>query len=574
MLHIIVAAAMIFASLPVRAQPTRPPTVAATRQRVKLSVERYYARARALWMQSERKRLANLSEARKSTLFGPYVHCHVREIEPRFVMPILAAYSPVSVSSAYALCPSWLLSDTPDSVLAAASNGLYLGRIQADSLRPAADSLNALLQFAVAATPGDAWLLGQLVRHRVIHRWFDEALRPLKECSVDRWFCEALGGYVEHERGNTSIAERRFGLALNAMPVDVRCALLDVGPILPSAIRDQYEALACEQRAELAERYFWLADPRWSEMGNARRTVHLARKVALILATANESDERFNWRYAQGGAAVAEVVLRYGWPSLNTWIGVQTDTSHSNYLVTRSTAPNAPYFTAEYHGTRVAFGAPSLLFVDESLAPDAAWRLVAPLGTFAEHRRNSDEVWWPFEHIPVSDYRVEEFADWQLATFRRERDNLLALAVVLDAKASVDSLYLLLGVRRDSSVVVATKAGANGASTHLSGRFGADRGVLSLEQISHNARTLTLGRLRLGYRAPVPLERLHPESLAVSDPVLFRSDAALPANVDDLLPIILPSVRVAASSVGVFWETYNVEPGEQVEPRRLSWRLG
>lgn len=541
------------------------------------AVQQYFTLARRLWTGSEHVRIGGAGHARLSSIYGAHVHCHVREWDPRFVLALRRKYTGIAANSAYGLCPSWLLADVSPDVLGAAHHGIFFTPSFADSLRRARTALREQLAHAVLRTPDDPWSLGQHVRFLVYDSLYDQALSVLRSCGADPWLCAALEGYVQHARGGYTEADAAFARALSRMSPDERCGLSDISDLLPEQQREAHDVQPCDVRDALAQRYLWLADPAWVTRVNERRVTHFARSVTAMLHVSVERDERFDWRPAFGGQTVRELLIRYGWPSISTWIGIETDTGHTGYLRGRGAPPLAPYSTAEYAGPRYAFGAPGVLDLDETRAADTAWQIVAPPGQHAAHR--SGTIWWPLEHMALPNTRVLPFTDWQLASFRRERDIQVAAAVDLrevysaadGATRTSDTLTLLISPEPDSIVTIATRLPGSTSASVLTGRTVPVSGVVSLELhgssrggVSGDEPSFTLGRVRRGYRAPAVLAEMGRDSIALSDPVLFSASAELPRDVNAMLPHMLPTVNVSRGSVGLFWETYGVPVGDSV----------
>lgn len=554
--------------------------------RARRVVQRYLKRARTAWLDSEHRRVGGRGHDWLSGQFGTYVHCHANETRGRYILPMPRGYTPIAVSSAYGLCPTWMLMDVPDSVRETARQGAFFTAAHADSLAHARDSLRTVLQRTLAETPDDQWILGQYIRFLVYDSLYAPALKVLASCGAEPWLCAALTAYVYHEQGDDREADAHFARALSTMAPDERCGLTDIGAILPLAQRKEYLERPCDIRHAMAQRHFWLADPAWTTSYNERRATHMARRIAAMLHTSGGVDERYDWTPNGGGPTVQEMIQRYGWPALTTWIGVQTDTGHSSYLEARGTSPLAPYSSAEYDGPRVAFDAPGLLFLDETRAADTAWTLTPPEGVSAVHERGFRKtVWWPFAHMRMPGTRVVQFTQWQMVTFRRQTQLQIAAAVDIaaahggsdSASPRHDTLTFLVSPEPDVFTTIATTSGVQGASAVLSGRIAPISGVLSFElqgTMQGNTQSSTsdhtpdrvLGRVRRGYRAPGTLDDLGSDSIALSDPVLFRADGPdLPRDVDAMLPHMLPGVSVARDRIGLFWETYGVPASDSVQ---------
>ncbi len=98
---------------------------------------------------------------------------------------------------------------------------------------------------------------------------------------TDAWWCELLRGYLLHEtrRSGEAVAPIERGLA--AAPDEMRCRLEDMERLLPSEVREAYDEIPCDERGDVHEYIWWLADPFWMEPGNERRVEHLMRGFSV-----------------------------------------------------------------------------------------------------------------------------------------------------------------------------------------------------------------------------------------------------------------------------------------------------
>ena len=188
-------------------------------------------------------------------------------------------------------------------------------------MRPLRYALRALLDSAALALPGDARIAGQRVRFALDAGDVSGAASAAASCSGEPVRCGLLRGFVRYRAGDVRMADSIFTSIAQAMRDDERCAWNDVRMLLDADTRRAYTGMSCEARADFEARLWWLSDPLYLEPGNERRAEHVARKVWAALLTPLGFDGRQHWRPKQGGEAVAESLLRYGWPSQMYWGG-------------------------------------------------------------------------------------------------------------------------------------------------------------------------------------------------------------------------------------------------------------
>lgn len=475
------------------------------------------------------------------------------------------------------VCPAWVPS--PDSIPRDERLGVDLALVpaQRDSVRRLrARLLDTLARLAASPAP-PAWLPGQRVRF-LVDQGDTSAARTLVRACGDDWRCLLLAGWLDHRAGAWDAAELAFARALAGMPDDERCRWEDVEPLLADGDdRRRWRALPCARRLEEAQRFWWLADPLWSEPGNARRTEHMARQVLVALRSRIAQDDRMHWSPRYGGDAVREMVLRYGWPSYFWWAGAFQDDDH--YRWTQDVeqrwgvAPRATFWAPEYSAGRL------------HLAPDAAaWR--APMDTLpwreariAAPARDAQR-WWPHEHW-VPDAPLAALADVQVALLRRQHETRVVAATdpaaldgrrILLAAGDTARAALLLAAAPDSVVTVAESRLATGAPAVLAGsvqRAGA--ALLALELSPAHAAAAPRAprrRARLAVHVPAPLAALGHGERAVSAPALVRPAAegtALDEREATVLAGLLGTTTLPSRArVGVYWESYGFAAADTV----------
>ncbi|HYV98477.1 MAG TPA: hypothetical protein VE967_13530, partial [Gemmatimonadaceae bacterium] len=397
-----------------------------------------------------------------------------------------------SLSRQHGACPTWLLGtlETGDE-RTDIDGGLSLEYKQAVSVarRSLAD---AFIQ-ASARFPHNDWIAGQAVRLLVDARNLDAAARTAAACAATRWWCDALQGYVHHARNETVAAERAFRSSLEHMPGGTRCRWNDAGMLLDSLARAAYARVPCEQRDSLNERLWWLADPMYSEPGNARLAEHYARQVLVALHSALDRDERYDWRSALAGDALAQMIVRYGWPSYTWWGGPVDERAHNHYVADDGGAFKMTYTTFEYSAGRAKL-LPSWNAVQDPLHATAGdWTLRDP----APPANPNASAWWPQEHIALP---IAQLPEPQVAMLRRQAGVIVAAAMDVDTAQIAGTL--LMTDRPDSIDVVARGGAAQRATLVLRGVVQPRQALLALELAGDSAHGVAPARTRFSVSPP------------------------------------------------------------------------
>jgi hypothetical protein len=346
-------------------------------------------------------------------------------------------------------------------------------------------------------------------------------------------------------------------------PVE-RCGFLDISLLLldKSSERDAYRELSCAARRDVDATYWWLSDPLFLQQGNDRLAAHLHRQTTLMLRSAVTADEHFDYRPAKGGLAVAEMITRYGLPSVQ-YVNYIEDDNHNGWLGWRDSAANSSreYFAPRYHT------APSYAeALDFRLIDGRSFRELSP--RWNADRNAYDPSWWPFEHFEHPAPLTE--LDFQAAAFRRASGPFLAVA--MDGRHTVDTLKLDgyvngVGAMRGpddklysrSHPAIEEKTGAFVATGDI------HRGlqIVSAEILDPDREDRPAFRSRFAFDAPAGLDSLAPGDVAVSDIVFFAAPApgdALPRIIGDALELMLPTTELKTPTrVGVFFELYGAQ---------------
>jgi hypothetical protein len=555
----IAAAAGAIAYLVVLATAHQPTTIDST-EKVKLVARarreetKFLLQWRAEW---ERNRDLRTTGMRITSL-----HCHADGTWPQN-MPFNQITTP---SSRKAMCPIWLSGSddsVPDEALSI-DNGLRKdGR---EKIRKRRADLLRLLDTTAAQVPESPWLIGQRVRLYVDQGDFARAAAIAKDkCLLDDVNCALLVGYVAQSRGNDAESEEAFAHAVSRMTLQERCAYLDISVFLEEHDKDSYESTPCEQRAAINARYWWLSDPLFVQPGNDRLTTHLFRQTLIMLHSALTIDERFDWRVKYGGTAVAEMLLRYGWPAAEYFNGKE-DEDHFGWLGFKDSSANASreYLLPRYH-TMPAYESA----LDPSEVDNDDFSSMAP--KWNRFRARWSRGWWPIEHFarpgPITS------VDYQAAVFRRAAGPLIAVA--LDPRSDVipDSVLskydaALVSMSGPDDRGHRAAARAEGV-TRLSLESSPGPQVVSAEVLRLDQDSAPAARARFGIDAPKGLRAMAAGEMAISD-IMFtvapEVDSLLPRSYADALPMMLPSDEILTGSrVGIFMESYGLSPGEAVE---------
>ncbi len=253
-----------------------------------------------------------------------------------------------------------------------------------------------------------------------------------------------------------------------------------------------YGKIPCAQRDSVNAVVWWLADPLYAEPGNERRVEHYVRQLLIALHSSVQLDPcnppgavrcsafdgRFDWNDLHGGAAIREMILRFGWPAFG--IGMESRNMGDDHLngYLQDSGPRV-LSTNEYTPSRL-HTLPHWSDVEHPLQLNAGdWDLGRP----------GRELWWPVEHYardagPIGELR----SGYQLAMFRRDDDIHVAMAteIVPQEIGSVPGgslrVALALGATPQSMRVISVN-GAAGLPVVAQMASAAGQQLLGLEAI-------------------------------------------------------------------------------------------
>jgi len=551
----------------------------ATHARAVLAISEFFVEWQRLWRGSALLRNGVAVDEEIKDVRLAYLHCHpdaptgtrvasATGANEKFARKFEQFSLVFSDHSAFATCPSWILSPTFQD---AGDEGVDRDGALLGQLRPAARSARARLIVALDSAarrlPGSGLLTGQRVRFLVEQRDLDGALRVARDCRAERWWCLALTAYAHQHRGAWVDAEFTYIAMYEVMPAEVRCAWQDVGDLLAPSDRSAYDKTSCAARAEMHATLWWLSDPLFRVQGNERWVVHQSRHVDVALRSALDGDERYAWNLERGGDALARLLVRYGWPSYTWWDGRLTDNNHSGYLRNKLSTPVPPYTTFEYSMDRVHLLPLRRVLANPLAASDADWELsgVTPAGEI-------DPGWWSAEHFRTP-RRLVQLPEGQTVMLRRQTNIEIASAHRMRQPLMVrDSqrfdVMLLSSTSRNDIDTLAQRGAGSGETAVLRSTIPGAASLLAVEAMGVGKAELD-ARTRFGIQPPPVLRAMAPGDVAISDPALL--EAASGAGDERVAPETLLDHLLGSLSlekeirrVGLYWETYGIAAKDTV----------
>ncbi|MGH7690893.1 MAG: hypothetical protein ACREN3_14900, partial [Gemmatimonadaceae bacterium] len=383
-------------------------------------------------------------------------------------------------------------------------------------------SLLDVLDSAAHAAPGDGWVAGQRVRYELEAGPPDSALAALALCAAAPWWCDALRGLALHVGQRFADAESTYDRALVEMPDSVRCAWLDLAPLLDGRLAERYAHAGCDERASLNARLWWLAQPFYAVPANDRRTEQFARRTIVEIARHAAWPETASW-----GDDLTGLILRYGWPRWFERVEpvLQIDPSYS--IMGHDPQPSFSFF-------------PDGRLLDSvSSARPGDWDLHAVRATS--------------RYAPAYAESIGSI-DMLLSRFERGDSTL----IVAGYDASRDSLLRSHGLRvalavapdeRQRFVRWAAPAAPAGALAVMAPPLDALVDVEIFDDSTHGA-----ARARQALRAPQAFA-----GTGLSDLLLFRPGEQMPETLSEAIPLALPSAETTPrQTLGLYWELYGV----------------
>jgi hypothetical protein len=485
------------------------------------------------------------------------LHCHWVDAPAAIRKHIIADILP-----AQATCPKWYPRDGPrlDDERHGIDGGLRpASRAGIQALR---NQLRTVLDTAAKHLEGDARIATQRVRFALDAGDLAGAAAAAARCERDLAQCGLLRALVLYRAGDVAGADTAFGSAARLMGDDERCVWTDVGALLDDDTRRAYATMTCAARADFEARLWWLADPLYLEAGNERRAEHFARKTLVRLLAPLGDDERQHWERKKGGEAVAEMLVRYGWPSQMFWGGLVADSGHGAWLLAHGADTAPPYPVREYTPGRLHTVPRSGALRSPFQAKRDDWQLNAPA---------NEGDWWPVEHYARDLGGIVQLPIGQTVMLRRRNSIRFLWAGDLDSTALArhagDSVHATLFTSRlaDSVVRAGTSAGRVGQPLVVDGPLLPGGAIIGVEVPGD--RVHAAARTRFGVETPKSLSDLG-GAVALSQPMLFEPtvDARGALDADAAARRMYGTTTFTTwRRIGVYWEMYGFAASDAVD---------
>lgn len=392
----------------------------------------------------------------------------------------------------------------------------------------------------------DRWILGQLVHYLVERRELSEAERFTTECGiVEAWWCSALRGYVLHVRTEYVEAEAAFREALALMPEDVRHEWTTPRYIFTPGAIEKFNDLPPDERERQFELFWRLSDPLFLFEGNDRLTDHFARLVEVENYKDAAEPLGIGW-----DTDLAETLVRYG-----------RNTGYSRTFNPRGVRfglSDTRRVVGHHHPKSRGYLFPEEFLESPSDIPPESW-ITAP---------REARTWYAPPYAP--DVRG---LDTQVGRFRRDDRMLIVGAyrptVVEDAFGGrVVSAWGPDGIQGTPYAALFLVPTDGSEPEYVQGRD--PEGVLTIEtwpgRYVSGLEVVDLdGRQAWRARQGVVQLPLTPGLVDVSDLMILKAGAPLPASLDEALPDLRPGVRVRPGErFPVIWEVYGLRIQEPV----------
>jgi hypothetical protein len=414
------------------------------------------------------------------------------------------------------------------------------------------DTFISLLDAMAAQNPGDPWIAEQRVRYLTEAGYLPRALEAAHACRATEWLCDALVGFSLHTLQRYPEADSVFALALASMSMRQRCAWRDLGGLIDDDTQREYARLTCgdTERTAFEDRVWYVARTLYSTPSNDSRTEHYARKTMEImirdaphaLASKAVRDHFIGQQMSGDWTDVAvERLLRYGWMR-----------------------------GLEFSYSRV--GIPLIEigggFEARAFGPVPSYRYIPSNAALGDPARSDSVAWNDIHVLDIAAYAppyAVSFAPLahQSAMFKRGDSALVVVAYqttspALKGGSLTSALVLSAGSRPTAYSTVVSPASDSGVLMAK-----APWGPLLMNAEVYALDRKALARARYGMQPPPAIGT----RVTLSDLLLFKPVARLPASVEEAALSALTSARVMANEkLGVYWEEYGTDPaGEKMQ---------
>lgn len=421
----------------------------------------------------------------------------------------------------------------------------------------------------------DPWIAGQLVHYMVEAGYMEQAEQVARDCGLaEVWWCRALLGYVLHVDGRFVEAEGAFREAVSSVPPEEADRWRTPRFVLTQDQEARLREMDPEERDRVAGRFWRFSDPLFMVEGNDRLTEHYARLVVARNREAAVNPYEMIW-----GEDLEESLVRYG-----RQIGWSRVTG---YPVGLAAAADPRRIVGHHDPMSRGYLFPETFLEAPADIPPESW-ITAP---------RAARAWYAPPYAP--DFRG---LDTQVARFRRGEEMLVVAAYrptpperdpfagaadppapesrnpfarssgfgepdpPPDPEPEAEGEIQLEGPLR-AAFFLMPEAGGEAASVEgeeqegvLSLRAPAGRYVGSMEVLE--TETERAWRARQGVNQQPMVRGL----VALSDLLILREDAPLPADLDEAIPLARPGIRVRSDErFTVAWEVYGLGVNQEVQ---------
>jgi hypothetical protein len=395
----------------------------------------------------------------------------------------------------------------------------------------------------------DRWVLGQLVHYLVENRNVDRADVVAMECGIaETWWCHALRGYALHVYTRYVDAESAFRESLAAMPDSVREAWMTPRYVLTADGVEAFRALPPDERERQWELFWRLSDPLFLFEGNDRLTDHYARWVIAMNRRDAADPMGIEWE-----ADLEESLVRYGRNTGYSRVHNPERTFSSGGL------QDTRRMVGHHHPQSRGYLFPEQFLESPSDIPPESW-ITAP---------REARTW----HAPLYAPDVRGL-ETQVGRFRRD-DRMMVVGAYRPTVPDDDGQGVVAAWSAEGGIEGEPHAALflvplNG-ERNVVVQGGEPEGVLSVEampgQYVSGLEVVDLeGRRAWRARQGVVQRPLVPGQVDVSDLMILREGAPLPASLDEAIPHVRPGVRLRVGErFPVVWEAYGLGILEPVQ---------
>jgi hypothetical protein len=395
----------------------------------------------------------------------------------------------------------------------------------------------------------DRWVLGQLVHYLVENRNVDRADVVAMECGIaETWWCHALRGYALHVYTRYVDAESAFRESLAAMPDSVREEWMTPRYVLTADGVEAFRALPPDERERQWELFWRLSDPLFLFEGNDRFTDHYARWVIAMNRRDAADPMGIEWE-----ADLEESLVRYGRNTGYSRVHNPERTFSSGGL------QDTRRMVGHHHPQSRGYLFPEQFLESPSDIPPESW-ITAP---------REARTW----HAPLYAPDVRGL-ETQVGRFRRD-DRMLVVGAYRPTVPDDDGQGVVAAWSAEGGIEGEPHAALflvplNG-ERNVVVQGGEPEGVLSVEampgQYVSGLEVVDLeGRRAWRARQGVVQRPLVPGQVDVSDLMILREGAPLPASLEEAIPHVRPGVRLRVGErFPVVWEAYGLGILEPVQ---------